>query len=293
MTDFKTIGITGLGLIGGSLALEIKKRNIAERVVGFSRRHSTLEKAKLEGLIDEYFTDFEDGIKKIDLLVLATPVSVIKDYFLKIKRTHPSLLVTDVASVKEKIVKESIKILGRDSNFVGSHPIAGSDKSGIEAVQENLFEGKFVIITPCKYTKEENIEKIKGLWEKVGSIPVFLSPEEHDRLLTLTSHAPHLIVYLLLSMMGKVRDKRHLLPCIGPGFLDTTRIGKSSPELWAEIFIYNRKNLLNYLSKFEKNISEIEKILRKSDVEKLTEKLTCFKKVRDEIDEKGKNIQRG
>ncbi|HPP30803.1 MAG TPA: prephenate dehydrogenase/arogenate dehydrogenase family protein, partial [bacterium] len=108
MTKFKTIGITGLGLIGGSLALEIKRRNVAERVVGFSRRYSTLEKAKAQGLIDEYFTDFERGIKNLDLLIIATPVSVIKDYFLKINKVHPFLLVTDVASVKEKIVKEAV-----------------------------------------------------------------------------------------------------------------------------------------------------------------------------------------
>ncbi len=292
MTKFKTIGITGLGLIGGSLALEIKRRNVAERVVGFSRRYSTLEKAKAQGLIDEYFTDFERGIKNLDLLIIATPVSVIKDYFLKINKVHPFLLVTDVASVKEKIVKEAVEILGRDSNFVGSHPIAGSDRSGIESAQKNLFEGKFVVITPCEYTKKENVSKIQDFWIALGAKTILISPEKHDRLLALTSHLPHFIVYLLLSLLEEIEDRDFLLPCIGTGFLDTTRIGKSSPELWAEIFIANRENLLNYIAEFEKNLSEMIKILEERDFQKLTEKLVRFKKVREEIDGKSQNIQR-
>ncbi|MCM8830323.1 MAG: prephenate dehydrogenase [Candidatus Omnitrophica bacterium] len=290
MTRFKTIGIVGIGLIGGSLALEIKKRGIAEKVVGFSRRHSTLEKAKTLGLIDEYFINFDDGIKNIDFLVIATPISAIKEYFLRINKVYPSILVTDVASVKEKIVKEAVEILGRDSNFVGSHPIAGSDKSGIEAIQKNLFKDKFVVITPCKYTKEENILKIKDFWESLGAKTILISPEEHDRLLAITSHLPHFIVYLLLSLLEESNNRNLLLSCIGTGFLDTTRIGKSSPELWAEIFIANRENLLKYLSKFEKILSAMVKILKEGNIEELTRKLYSFKKIRDELNGEIKNI---
>ncbi|MCX8082062.1 MAG: prephenate dehydrogenase [bacterium] len=291
MTDFKTIGIVGLGLIGGSLALEIKKRKIAEKVIGFSRKYSTLEKAKVDGLIDEYFVDFEEGIKNVDFLIISTPINVIKDYFLKIKRINPDILITDVASVKNKIVKDALEILGKNSNFVGSHPIAGSDRSGISAVQENLFENKFVIITPSDYTKEENILRVKKFWTAVGSQTIILSPEEHDRLLALTSHLPHFLVYLLLSLMYE-QNIDALLPGIGTGFLDTTRIGKSSPELWAEIFIANKENILNYISIFENNLSEMVDILKKDDIQKLTEKLLSFKKVRDELDGKRQNIQR-
>ncbi|MDD3726618.1 MAG: prephenate dehydrogenase/arogenate dehydrogenase family protein [Candidatus Ratteibacteria bacterium] len=291
MAKFQKVGITGIGLIGGSLALDIKKRKIAKTVVGFSRRQSTLEKAKAIGLVDACFSNFEDGIKDIDLLVLATPIGVIKEYFLKIKKHNPGLLVTDVASVKSPVVKDAIRILGKDSNFVGSHPIAGSDRSGIDAVRKNLFEGKFVIITPCRYTKGENISKIQDFWAALGSTTVILSPEEHDRLLALTSHIPHFIVYLLLSLFDKFKDKSTLLPCIGTGFIDTTRIGGSSPEMWAEIFIANRKNILGYLSEFKQNMSDIVEILKEGDVKRLTEKLAGYKKVRDELDEKRENFQ--
>ena len=292
MAEFKNIGIAGIGLIGGSLALEVKKRKIAEKVVGFSRRHSTLEKAKSQGLIDEYFIDFEEGVKNLNLLVIATPVGAVKDYFLKIQKAHPHLLVTDVSSIKEKIVNDALAILGRDSNFVGSHPIAGSDKSGIESVQENLFQGKFAIITPREYTKEENISRIKEFWVALGSEVVLLSPEEHDRLLALTSHFPHFLIFTLILLLEKAEDKEKLLSCIGTGFLDTTRIGKSLPEMWAEIFIANRENLLNILSEFEDNLSEMVRIVRDGNVKELTEKLTGIKKTREELNGKKKHISR-
>ncbi len=290
MDRFENIGIAGLGLIGGSLALDIKKRGIARRVTGFSRRLSTLKKAKERGIIDEYFTDFEDGVKGLDFLVITTPVNAVKDYFLKVRKSKPELLVTDAASVKVKIVGEARGILGKNANFVGSHPMAGSEKSGIDAVREGLFENRFVIITPSGYTKKENVSAVKDFWEAAGSIPVFLSPSRHDKILALTSHMPHLIVFTLISLLGKVKDKDLLLKCIGTGFLDTTRIGKSSPELWAEIFTANRKNMILWITEFEKALADMKRIVNGGSCEKLTRKLNLMKTTRERLDEKRKNI---
>jgi len=291
MGRFKNVGIVGLGLIGGSLALEIKKRGIAVCVTGFSKRLSTLKKAKEQGLIDEYLVNFEDGLKDLDFLVIATPINVIKNYFVQIKRCKPALFVIDVASVKERVVKDADAILGWNSNFVSCHPIAGSEKSGIDAVKERLFENKFVIVTPSEHTREENLLKVKEFWRLLGSIPVIMSPSEHDRLLALTSHLPHLVVYSLISLVEESGEKRERLSnCIGTGFLDTTRIGKSSPELWTEIFMANKKNLFFWISKFEQNLSEIKEMLGKNSCEKLTEKLKILKQIREELDEKGRDI---
>ncbi|MBN1445937.1 MAG: prephenate dehydrogenase/arogenate dehydrogenase family protein [Candidatus Omnitrophica bacterium] len=290
MDRFENIGVAGLGLIGGSLALEIKKRGIARRVTGFSRRLSTLKKAKERGIIDEYFTDFEEGVKGLDFLIITTPVNVVKDYFAGVKKSRPELLVTDAASVKVKIVREARRILGKDANFVGSHPMAGSEKSGIDAAKEGLFENRFVIITPSKYTGKENVAAVKDFWSAAGSIPVFLSPRRHDRMLALTSHMPHLIVYTLVSLLGKVKDKETLLKCVGAGFLDTTRIGKSSPELWAEIFTANRENMVSWISEFEKALAGMKKIVNSGSCRELAEKLGRMKKMREELDEKRKNI---
>lgn len=291
MGKFKNIGIAGLGLIGGSLALEIKKRGIAYRVTGFSRKPSTLERAKSRGIIDEYFLDFEKGLNDLDFLVISTPIRVMNDYFTKIRKYNPALLVTDAASIKENIVKDAEAILGKDSNFVGSHPMAGSEKSGIDAVRENLFEKRFVVITPAEHTKEKNVTRVKDFWKSLGAIPVILSPSEHDRLIALTSHLPHLAVYSLISTMAKTAEKNEkLFNCIGTGFLDTTRIGKSNPELWAEIFIANKKNLLFWISEFEKKLLEIKEMLEEENYEKLTGKLNVLKKTREEMDEKRRDI---
>ncbi len=287
MGKFKNIGIAGLGLIGGSLAIEIKKRGIACRVTGFSKRPSTLKKAKNRGIIDEYFLDFEEGIAGLDFLIISTPIGVMNGYFSKIARRNPSLLVTDAASVKEKVVKDAEAILGKDSNFVGSHPMAGSEKSGIDAAVENLFENRFVIITPSRHTKKENVTRVKGFWKSIGAVPLVFSPGEHDSLVAATSHLPHLAVFSMIALVEKAGKKnRNLNRCIGAGFLDTTRIGKSNPELWAEIFTANRKNLLLRIGEFEKSLSEMKEMLEKDACGKLAAKLDILKKTREKWDGK-------
>jgi len=286
MGKFKNIGIVGLGLIGGSLALDIKRRKISPRVTGFSRRLATLKEAKSRGLIDKYFVNFEEGLDDLDFLVVATPVEKVKEYFVKISRGKSSLLFTDVASVKEKISMEALDIIGEESNFVPSHPIAGSEKSGLQAAKENLFEGRPVIITPCSYTREKNVKIVRGFWESLGAKVFLLSPQEHDRLIGLTSHMPHLAVYLLIDLLEKGGDREVLFRCLGSGFLDTTRIGKSNPDLWAEIFLANRENISFWLDEFEKALAGMKRILQSGSHEELKAKLNLLKNLRDKADEK-------
>jgi len=291
MFKFRNIGIAGLGLIGGSLALEVKRRGIACRVTGFSRRRSTLEKAKTGGIVDQYYLNFEKGLGDLDLLVIATPIRVMNDYFAKVRRNNPSLLVTDAASVKDGVVRDAEAILGKNSNFVGSHPMAGSEKSGIDAVRENLFEGRFVVITPSRHTKKGNLAKIRDFWRSLGAIPVMMSPQEHDRLIALTSHLPHAVVFSLVSLIEKAgRNNERLFSCVGSGFLDTTRIGKSNPELWAEIFMANRKNLIHWITEFEKKLSVMKRMLKEGNYEQLAGRLDALKKIREELDGKRKDI---
>lgn len=285
MAQFKNIGIVGLGLIGGSIAIEIKRRKIALSVTGFSRRVATLKKAKEDGLIDGYFENFEEGLGNLDFLILATPVEAVKDYLARISREKSPVLVTDVASVKEKIVKEASDILGPGNNFVASHPMAGSEKSGLTAARENLFEQKVVIITPGEGTKKENIEKVRGFWESLGAKTFFLAPSEHDRLIALTSHVPHLIVYSLIALLKEGGNQKILLNLLGTGFLDTTRIGKSSPGLWAEIFFANKGNICLWLDAFEKILEEMKESLRSDSREKLETRLNELKSLREKADE--------
>ena len=286
MAKFKNTGIVGLGLIGGSIALGMKKRRISEKITGFSRRPETLEKAKSQGLIDEYYTDFDEGLDGLDFLVLATPVDIIKEYFERIKKHGSRVLVTDGASVKEKICREAFDLLGPGNSFVPSHPMAGSEKSGMDQAMENLFENRYVIMTPGSDTGEKNLESVKGFWESLGAKTILMSPSEHDRMVGLTSHMPHLAVYCLISLLEKEAGPETLYKCLGTGFRDTTRIGKSSPSIWSEIFMANRDNLCFWIGEMEKSLEEMKSLLVKGSRKELESRLKSLRTIREKADEK-------
>jgi prephenate dehydrogenase len=289
MEKFKNLGIVGIGLIGGSIAADVKKKGIAGYVTGFSRRLSTLKKAKDKGLIDEYFTDFTAGVKELDFLVICTPVGIVEEYMRKIRAYNSRLLFTDTASVKGEIVRRALEIFGEKGNFVGSHPIAGSEKNGIDAAQENLFKGKEVIITPLPFSSSESVEKVKSFWRALGSKMIIMDAEEHDRIMALTSHFPHLLVYAFLSLFGQESGKE-TGRFTGSGFTDTTRIGKSNGKLWSEILLSNRENLFVLLSRFRNCLDEFEGILKGYDKKKLIVKLENCRKIKGKIDDQKGNI---
>ncbi len=282
MPDFKKIGIIGIGLIGGSIGFDVRKKKIAEMVIGYSRKIETMEKAVKNGVIDEYCKNPEDIIKNVDFLILATPISALSEYFKIIKNINPQITFTDVASVKKIVCDKVQKIIGKNANFVGSHPISGSEKSGIDFIKEGLFENKTVIITPTKNKNKIVEKKIEMFWEKLGSKVISMSPEQHDRILGFTSHLPHFLIYTLLSM-GK-KNKKISKDFFGSGFLDTTRIGKSNPEMWTEIFFSNRKNILKWIEKFEKELKNFKKYLKEKEYEKLKVALKESKLFREGIE---------
>lgn len=283
MSEFRKIGIIGIGLIGGSIGIEIKKRKVADHVIGYSRKLETMEKAVKRGIIDRYFTNPEEVISEADFLILTTPIGVLKEYFRIIKKVKPDIFFTDVASVKKNVCDSALKILGSKSNFIGSHPIAGSEKSGIDAARESLFENKVIILTPTKWTKRKAKEITKKFWENLGGKVIFMTPENHDKILGFTSHLPHFLVYVLLSLGNKFNSKI-MKNCFGTGFLDTTRIGKSECNMWVEIFENNKKNLNFWISLFEKEMKEFKKTLNKNNSEKLLELLKQGKSFREKIE---------
>jgi len=282
MSEFKSIGIIGIGLIGGSLGLDLKKKKIVERVLGFSRRKETMEKAVKNGVIDAYCEKPEELIEKVDFLILSTPVSAMDRYITLIKKVNPQIFFTDVASVKKIVYEKVKKIIGENSNYVGSHPISGSEKSGIDYIKEKLFENKTVVITITEKTNMIAKEKTEKIWLSLGSRIVEMTPEEHDKILGFTSHLPHFLVYSLLSTGQKYGNFSKVF--FGPGFHDTTRIGKSNAEMWSEIFLFNRKNLLFWIKRFEKEMKKLEKLLEKNDKKKLEKYLKNSKNFRECIE---------
>lgn len=278
---FEKIGIIGLGLMGGSVGFEIKKRNIANKTIGYSRTLLTMQKAKEKGIIDEYSENPEEIIKNVDFLILATPIGVLESYLKIIKNLRPDVIFTDVSSVKREICKMVLNIIGNNSNFIGSHPIAGSEKSGIDAVKEGLFENKIVVVTPLKNSKKSVLDIISQFWEKMGSCVIEMSPEEHDKILGLTSHLPHFLIYILLYLTSK--NKSLIKSCYGSGFLDTTRIGKSQVDMWIEIFYANRDYIFFWIEKYKKEIEKTLDALRKKDIEKLRKIFNKGKEFREKM----------
>ncbi len=281
--EFNSVLIIGVGLIGGSLALALKKKNIAKTIIGLGRNKERLIEAQRLSIIDEYTLSPKE-VEKTDLVILATPLGIFEKITKEISPfLRPGCILMDVGSVKQWVVKTLEKIIPSGVYFIGTHPIAGSDKTGFEHAKGTLFKGAKVIITPTDKTHKEALDKITKMWENLGAIVEYMSPEKHDSLYALMSHLPHLISFCLVNTVDKV-DKNSI-KYAGSGFKDTTRIAKSSPEIWKDIFLLNRDNIINVLHVFLDSISEIKDYLKNNLAEdKIEEFILRAKKLREELD---------
>ena len=261
---FNKVTIIGVGLIGGSLALSLKKHALTEEIWGWGRSVERLEKATSRNIIDRATTSIEDAVRDADLIVLATPVGTFEQIAQKIKDVvKKDTLVTDVGSVKGSLVYRMEEILSGKARFVGAHPIAGSDRSGIEHAREDLFKDATTVITQTKRTDIEALKRIESLWKSLGSRVLIMSPEEHDLMLALISHLPHVVSYSLVNTADSF-DREFILHA-GGGFKDTTRIALSSEELWADICLYNREAVLSSIEAFQEHLNEIKAAISDKD----------------------------
>ncbi|MBI3605041.1 MAG: prephenate dehydrogenase/arogenate dehydrogenase family protein [Nitrospirae bacterium] len=281
---FKKIAILGVGLIGGSLAIDCRKKKLAGSIAGFGRNEGNLKKAVSLGVIDAYDLKVEKVVDGADLVVLAVPVgSYLKTVKAFLPRLSPDAIVTDVGSVKEKVVKELEPLLG-GRKFVPAHPVAGREKSGVEAALPDLFKGARCILTPTDNTDPASLEKIKNLWKEVGAVVSCLSPAEHDEVLGMVSHLPHLIAFALVNtVLGMAEKKENLISYSGGGFRDFTRIGASSPEMWKDIFLTNRENMLSHIEKYEAVLGRLKKYILDRDEAGLLREFEKSKKIRGSL----------
>lgn len=267
---FKKIAVVGLGLIGGSLALELKKRNLAEVVIGVARRPEVIAQARSSQAIDWGTTDFVQGSQEADLIFLCLPVFSIIEIFKMISpHLKPGTLVTDVGSTKGLIMKEISRVIRPDIFFVGGHPMAGGEKSGFEAAELGLFEKAIYILTPLANTPVNVLESFSHLVENLGSKIFFLTPHEHDRIVASISHLPYLTAVALVNSLLKLPDREKVLKFAASGFRDTTRIAASAPGMWQDICLSNRQEILKFLRILEEKIKELKKILSQKSSKKL------------------------
>jgi prephenate dehydrogenase len=263
MQQFNKITIIGVGLIGGSIGLAIKKRRLAKKVIGVFRRTSTLKRALRHKAVDAGVMTIKDGVRDADFIILATPVRLIPTLACDVIRyAKEGALVTDVGSTKKWIVGKIDKMAAASKKvfFVGSHPMAGSEHTGVEFAKDGLLKDSPCIVTKTNRTDKKALRKVADFWKTLGARVSIMSPEKHDRSVSLISHLPHIVAF---SLAGAVPKKD--LIYAAEGFKDTTRVASSDPMLWADIFLSNKKEVLKSARMFEKYYKRVTKSLSRGE----------------------------
>ena len=292
---FKKICIIGCGLIGSSLARAIKKNNLAEKVVS-SNRSSAVNKKVIElKIVDDSNSDPNKMVIDSDLVIIATPLSSYEDVILKIKDSLKSgSILTDVGSVKENIMNLVEKNLPENISWIPSHPIAGTEQSGPEAGFSELFQNRWCILTPSKKAKEKDIKLLQSFWEKIGSKVDIMKAKQHDYILSITSHMPHLIAYNIVNTSLNIQEEQEatIVKYSAGGLRDFTRIAASNPIMWRDVFIQNKKNISEMIDKFIKNLEDLKKAIENEDGKKLEKIFTKTRKIRKDIIKAGQDVKK-
>ena len=278
---FETIAIVGVGLLGGSIGLAVRERHVARRVVGIGRDLARLREAENRHAVTEVTTDLAAGVRDANLVIICTPVATVVDFVRQIAPVvGKGTLITDVGSTKATIVTGADNVLadgkGLWVSFVGSHPLAGSEKNGVLFAKADLLEGRTVVMTPSEETNADAVDKVERFWQALGAATVRVTPQEHDVAIAATSHLPHLVASALAAAT-RARD----LPLTGSGWRDTTRVAAGDVELWRQILLDNRVHTLKALEGFEKVLSDIRAALEAGDSAALAKLLTQGKRNRD------------
>lgn len=283
--SFNKISIIGVGLIGGSLGLALKEKNPNFKIVGIDRQE-IIEKAITRGAIDEGTVNIEEGIKEADIVIIATPVKTILDLLPKINPfLKKGCLVTDTGSTKQQIVQRANEVLSKDVFFIGGHPMAGSEKCGIEEANPHLFQDRTYILTPTKKSNLIAIDKIFSLIKMIGANRLILDLLEHDRIAGAVSHLPQIIAVSLINTTGELAlrgNNNNYFKAVGEGFKDMTRIASSPYKIWEDICETNQENILEMIREFRNYLEVIEDKL-KNDPNNLKEEFQKASKLRETL----------
>jgi prephenate dehydrogenase len=279
--EIKNVCIIGLGQLGGSIAANLIKKNYY--IIGISKKESTIKKAKEKGIINEGYTKLKKEIlAKSDLVIIATHLGLYEKILRFLHKIKYSGIVSDVGSVKKNFYDACKKY---NLKFVGAHPIAGTEKSGIESSDPKLFENKVCIISG--WSDEQSKKIVSEIWRKIGSKIVVIPPEEHDKLLAFTSHLPHVIAFSAVKTLEKLRteknEKKTKTYIAGGSLKDITRVAQSPTEMWVDIFTQNSKNISDAVKTFQKQVSHLLKLILSKDRKKIKKYIESSKKISSKI----------
>ena len=280
---FGTACLIGVGLEGGSLAINIKRHGLAERVIGVARREETLARVRDLGLVDEATDDVCAAVAEADLVVFCTPIGAYAELADKLSGVFKEdAIVTDVGSVKQAAIRDIGPAIPDNVHFVPGHPIAGTEHSGPDAAFLELFEDRYVILTPPPGTDEAAVEKVKALWEACGSMVEIMDAQHHDRVLGITSHLPHLIAYTIVATAADLEEstRQEVIRYSASGFRDFTRIAASDPVMWRDIFLNNRESVLEILQRFSEDLTALQRAIRWGEGETLEQVFTRTREIR-------------
>ena len=290
---FKKICIIGCGLIGSSIARGIKKNRLAIKVVSSNRSNRTNKKVIRLKIVDEASSDTKKIVKGSDLIIIASPLSSYKNIILKIKSSlKKGAILTDVGSVKKKVIYLIEKNIPKNVSWISSHPIAGTEESGPESGFSQLFKNKWCILTPSKQSNNKDVKLLEKFWKKLGSKVDIMDAKQHDYILSITSHMPHLIAYNIVNTTLKIKKKkdRNIVKYSAGGLRDFTRIAASNPIMWRDIFVQNKENTSKMIDEFIENLKDLKKAIKSKNEKKLEKIFTETKKIRKEIIKAGQDI---
>lgn len=281
---WKKVTLAGVGLLGGSLGLALKQRKLADLVVGFVRREDSIKECESHGAVDSATLDLHEAVSGAELIVLCTPIAKMQSV---VQQMRPALakgvIVTDVGSVKGSVVDDLEDLVAKHGGtFIGSHPMAGAERMGVAAARGDLFNNAVCIVTPTSKSNQTAVEKVDELWRSVGGRPLRMSPELHDELVSRSSHLPHVLAATLAnSVLDPKQPKQQGVLCAN-GFRDTTRIASGSPEMWRDIALANRENLVSALDSFVEDLQDFRRLLKSKNEKAIAKFFETAKKRRDE-----------
>ena len=278
----KQVCIIGTGLIGGSLALSLRASGFCEQISAAGRTEATLKKAIELGVIDTYSMDMAAAVSAADIVFVSVPLGAMRSVFEQIKPgLSDSAIVTDAGSAKQGVLAAAAEVFGDTSRFVAGHPIAGTEKSGITAAFESLYIGRKVILTPQENTNKQALDLISQMWQSAGAEVEQMDAAHHDLVLAATSHLPHLLAFGLVDCLQNLDGVDEVFKYAAGGFRDVTRIASSDPDMWRDICLQNRDDILKMMDRYTREMANIYTALENSDGESLKQIFKRAKATRD------------
>lgn len=281
-TSVNQICVIGTGLIGGSLALALKKSGFCQAITASGRTETTLKKALELGIIDSYEMDMAKAVADADIVVVSVPLGATRSVFERIQPgLKESAVVTDAGSAKQCVIEDAVAVLNKPQRFIAGHPIAGTEKSGAEAAFDSLYNDRKVILTPTENTDKDALALVEAMWQSAGAEVEMMSADHHDLILAGTSHLPHLLAFGLVDCLNSLDDVDEIFKYAAGGFRDFTRIASSDPDMWRDICLHNKDEVIKMMDHYKNEMKKMYQALEEGDGDKLKEIFKRAKNTRD------------